>query len=80
MNALYIKEKIQGGLKDSIVEVTGDGTHFEALIVSPEFEGKNTLQRHKLVYSILQEEMKEAIHALSMKTLTVDEAKEKNIE
>ena len=80
MNELYIKEKIQGGLKDSTVEVTGDGTHFEALIVSPEFEGKNTLQRHKLVYSILQEEMKEAIHALSMKTLTVDEAKEKNIE
>jgi stress-induced morphogen len=29
-----------------------------------------------MIYSILQEEMKEAIHALSMKTLTIDESNE----
>jgi|TARA_B100000073_G_scaffold342060_1_gene344528 acid stress-induced BolA-like protein IbaG/YrbA len=76
MNESYIKDKIEKGLSGSKVTVTGDGTHFEAIIISQEFDGKNTLQRHKMIYSILQEEMKEAIHALSMKTLTIDESNE----
>ena len=75
MNELYIKDKIEKGINCSSVNVTGDGTHFEAIIRSSEFNGTNTLERHKMVYSVLQEEMKEAIHALSMKTLTLEESK-----
>ena len=78
MNELYIKDKIEKGINCSSVNVTGDGTHFEAIIISSEFNGKNTLERHKMVYSVLQEEMKEAIHALSMKTLTLEESKSKS--
>ena len=47
MNESYIKDKIEKGLSGSKVTVTGDGTHFEAIIISQEFDGKNTLQRHK---------------------------------
>ena len=56
------------------IEVQGDGAHFEAVIVSSEFQGKNTLARHRIVYAALGDKMKEAIHALSMKTLTKEEA------
>ena len=52
------------------MQVRGDGHHWEALIVSPAFEGKTRIQRHQLVYAALGERMREEIHALSMKTLT----------
>ena len=55
------------------VEVSGDGRHFEALIVSPLFEGKRPVQRHQIVYGALGDRMREEVHALSMKTLTPDE-------
>jgi acid stress-induced BolA-like protein IbaG/YrbA len=53
------------------VEVLGDdGKHFEALIVSPQFTGKNKVQQHKLVYLALGGRMRSEIHALAMRTLT----------
>ncbi|MCU0896467.1 MAG: BolA family transcriptional regulator [Burkholderiales bacterium] len=54
-------------------EVAGDGHHFEATIVSPEFRGKNRVQQHQLVYRALGDRMREEIHALSMQTLTPEE-------
>ena len=56
-----------------VVNVDGDGTHFEALIVSTEFEGKSLIERHKLVYGVLGDAMKERIHALSLKTFTPEQ-------
>jgi len=52
------------------VEVTGDGQHFQAVIVSEAFRGKSRVQQHQLVYRALGERMREEIHALSMQTLT----------
>ena len=49
------------------------GGHFSVLIVSPDFEGKKTMQRHRMIHNILQKEMKEGIHALALKTLTPQE-------
>lgn len=43
-------------------------THFNLEIVSPEFEGMSMLQRHRKVYAILADEMKERVHALALKT------------
>ena len=40
------------------------------IIVSPEFEGQNLVQRHRKVYEAMGELMKHEIHALSMKTHT----------
>ncbi len=70
-----VKRGIEAGLACEHVEVIGDGQHFQALIVSAEFEGRNRVQRHQLVYAALGERMREEIHALSMKTLTPGEWK-----
>jgi acid stress-induced BolA-like protein IbaG/YrbA len=51
----------------------GDGHHWEAVIVSEAFRGKNKVQQHQLVYKALGDRMREEIHALSMKTLTPDQ-------
>ena len=68
-----VKAGIQAGLACEHLEVAGDGQHFQALIVSSEFEGRSRVQRHQLVYAALGERMREEIHALSMKTLTPQE-------
>ena len=68
-----VKSGIQAGLACEHVEVVGDGQHFQALVVSAAFAGKNRVQRHQLVYRALGERMREEIHALSMQTLTPEE-------
>jgi acid stress-induced BolA-like protein IbaG/YrbA len=70
-----VKQGIAAGLACEHLEVAGDGEHFQALIVSREFEGRNRVQRHQLVYAALGDRMREEIHALSMRTLTPDEWK-----
>jgi acid stress-induced BolA-like protein IbaG/YrbA len=68
-----IKSSIEDGLACDIVEVAGDGHHFEALVVSEAFRGLVRIARHRLVYAALGERMREEIHALSMTTLTPEE-------
>ena len=65
---------IRAGLPDAEVSVSGnDGVHFEALVVSKGFEGKGTLQRHRMVYATLGQAMGNEIHALGLTTLTPGE-------
>lgn len=64
---------LKNGLECTHLEVEGDGQHFTAVIVSPAFAGKNRIQRHQVVYAALGDRMREEIHALSMKTLTLEE-------
>jgi len=61
---------IKAGLPEAEATVDGDGSHFDAVIVYPAFEGKSLIQRHQMVYRALGDRMKADIHALSMKTLT----------
>jgi acid stress-induced BolA-like protein IbaG/YrbA len=68
-----IEQSIRAGLACTHVEVRGDGTHFEAVVVSPQFAGANRVRRHQLVYAALGDRMREEIHALSMRTLTPEE-------
>lgn len=68
-----VKQGIAAGLECERLEVAGDGEHFQALIVSRQFEGRNRVQRHQLVYRALGDRMREEIHALSMRTLTPQE-------
>jgi acid stress-induced BolA-like protein IbaG/YrbA len=65
-----IQGYIEQGLQCDLVRVAGDGHHFEAVIVSPAFRGKNRVQQHQLVYRALGDRMREEIHALSMQTFT----------
>jgi acid stress-induced BolA-like protein IbaG/YrbA len=69
-----IRSYIEKGLPCREVRVAGDGQHFEALVVSEAFRGKSRIQRHQLVYAALGERMREEVHALSMRTLTPEEA------
>ena len=73
MTANEVKSTIMNGLPCDHVEVLGDdGQHFEAVIVSPQFTGKNKVQQHQLVYLTLGERMRAEIHALSIRTFTPD--------
>lgn len=69
----YVKNMIATGVACEHLEVSGDGSHFEAVIVSAQFEGKRPVQRHQIVNRALGSQMGNEIHALSMKTLTPDE-------
>jgi len=68
-----IKRMIEAGLAGAQVQVTGDGHHFEAIVVSNAFAGKTKVQQHQLVYQTLGDKMKQEIHALSMRTLTPEQ-------
>ena len=68
-----VKKYIADGLACDHVEVSGDGAHFEAVIVSAAFSGKNKVQQHQIVYKALGDRMREEIHALSMQTLTPEQ-------
>jgi acid stress-induced BolA-like protein IbaG/YrbA len=65
-----LHDYITAGLRCEHLEVQGDGQHFYATIVSPEFEGLMRVRRHQRVYDALGDRMRAEIHALSMKTLT----------
>lgn len=49
------------------------GGHFDVTIVAAAFAGQTPLQRHRLVYTALGEELKKDIHALSIKALAPSE-------
>ena len=71
MNAEQIKQLIAAGLACEHLELEGDGRHWFATIVSPQFEGKRPIARHQMVYATLGSRMQsDEVHALSMKTLT----------
>ncbi|MBL8504969.1 BolA family protein [Methylobacillus glycogenes] len=73
LSAEELKTYITQGLACDHVQVLGDdGQHFEAVIVSTHFVGKNMVQQHQLVYQALGDRMREEIHALSMRTFTPD--------
>jgi acid stress-induced BolA-like protein IbaG/YrbA len=56
---------------DSVALRTEDMVHFEAVVVSPRFEGQTRLSRQQMVYAVLQPEIQSGqIHALSLRTLT----------
>jgi BolA family transcriptional regulator, general stress-responsive regulator len=52
---------------------TGGG-HLSAKIVSTAFVGKSTVARHRAVYALVSDLMPHTIHALSLTTITPDEA------
>jgi acid stress-induced BolA-like protein IbaG/YrbA len=53
------------------LDLSGDGRHWYATIVSPSFEGQRLIQRHQRVYTALGGRIQtDEVHALSMKTYT----------
>ncbi|WP_440996871.1 BolA family protein [Arhodomonas sp. SL1] len=71
MEPQRIREILESGLTDATVAVDGDGRHFQALIVSPDFEGVPLIRRHRMVNDLLREHIdSDMLHAISMRTLT----------
>ena len=74
MTADEVTRLIEAALSDARVSVlTDDETHFEAIVVSAQFEGKRPLQRHQLVYAGLGPRMGREVHALSIQAYTPSE-------
>ena len=48
-------------------------SHFSVLVVSDKFDGKSRVERQRIVYDLLAEELSGSLHALSLKTMTRDE-------
>ncbi|MEN9559611.1 MAG: hypothetical protein RLZZ502_822 [Pseudomonadota bacterium] len=69
----YVKASILANLDCLHCEVTGDGQHFEAVVVSTAFSGLRMVQQHQRVYAALGDKMREEIHALSMKTYSPEQ-------
>lgn len=80
---MLLPETVRGyiaqGLECEHLTVTGDGQHFEAVIVASAFDGLRPIQRHQKVYAVLGDRMRAEIHALSMKTLTPAEWAQKQV-
>lgn len=71
MDPEEVKNLIQAGLADCEVTVSGDGSHFDAIVVGDIFEGKTLLAKQKLVYATVNEYITSGqLHALSIKTYT----------
>ena len=74
VNPAEIESILQQALAQCTVNVqdlTGGGDHFQVLVISSDFEGKNLVEQHQLVYAALKDHMgDERIHALALKTMT----------
>ncbi len=74
MHPESIADLLREGLPCEHLSVDGDGQHFQAIIVSTAFIGKNRVQRQQRVNAVLKGHFDSGIlHALSMKTLTPEE-------
>ena len=71
MTSEELQTIIAAGLSCEHLDVTGDGRHWYATIVSSAFAGQRLIQRHQRVYATLGRRMQtDEVHALSMKTYT----------
>ncbi len=74
MHSEQIKKIIGEGMSCEGLHVEGDGEHFEAVVVSSLFAGKNRVQRQQMVNALLRSYFDSGeLHALSMKTLSPEE-------
>lgn len=66
-----IKDLIEAGLDNCQAQVTGDGSHFDAIVVGDVFEGMSLLNKQRTVYATLGDRITSGeIHALSIKAYT----------
>lgn len=67
----YFSQQLANAIEGAEAEVTGDGSKFEARVISEAFDGLSTIKRHKMVYAVLNDHIASgAIHALTIKTYT----------
>tara|TARA_B100001758_G_C18268542_1_gene535049 strand:+ start:455 stop:679 length:225 start_codon:yes stop_codon:yes gene_type:complete len=71
---MNLTQFLRSKFPDADISFDGEDCNSKVLIVSNEFEGLNTLQRHKLVMSVLKEQFQSGeLHALSLSTKSPSE-------
>ncbi|MBD3669403.1 MAG: BolA family transcriptional regulator [Gammaproteobacteria bacterium] len=66
-----IKAKIEDAIDGAEATVTGDGSHFDAIVVSEAFAGMSPVAKQKMVYAPLNEHITSGeLHALTIKAYT----------
>lgn len=74
MTPEQVKARIQTlapGTDAEIIDLTGTQDHYQAIIISPAFEGKMMIEQHRMVMGVLQAEIDSGeVHALTMKTFS----------
>ncbi len=74
MNPEEVKKLIETGLPDCDITVTGDGSHFDAVVVGEVFADLSPVKKQQLVYATMADKITSGVvHALSIKTYTPDE-------
>lgn len=67
-------EKLAPGTKAELFDLTGTQDHWQALIVSPAFEGKTMIEQHRMIFGLLKTEVESnEVHALTLKTYTPEQ-------
>jgi BolA protein len=51
----------------------GGETHYRIKVASPRFSGKGRVERHRMVYALLAEEIAGGVHALALQTSAPEE-------
>ena len=75
MAAGEIERLIKAGIPDALVEIVdlaGDGDHYEARVVAESFRGLPRVKQHQRVYGALGGRMGTELHALKLTTATPD--------
>ena len=75
MAAGEIERLIQSGIPDAFVEIVdlaGDGDHYEARVVAESFRGLPRVKQHQRVYQALGGRMGTELHALKLTTAVPD--------
>jgi acid stress-induced BolA-like protein IbaG/YrbA len=71
MNPEDIQQRIRADLPDCDVTVTGDGSHFEAIVVGEVFEGLSAVKRQQRVYATVNDLITSGVlHALTIRAMT----------
>lgn len=83
-----LRRKLQDALAPSVLEIEdesakhkghagwrpGGETHFRITVVATAFEGKSRVERQRMVYDVLRDELADRVHALALATRTPAEA------
>jgi len=71
METETVAQLIRDGLPGAEVHVSGDGSHFDAIVVSDAFEGLTPIKKQRLVMDTVRDRIASGeLHALSIKTMT----------
>ncbi|MCG6895649.1 MAG: BolA family transcriptional regulator [Thiocapsa sp.] len=71
METEAVAQLIRDGLPGAEVQVSGDGSHFDAIVISEVFEGLTPIKKQRMVMDTVRPQIASGeLHALSIKTLT----------